>query len=440
MLVGDNAVAHAVAEQLARNCELFALMQKPNPGIMKATQQGYICDFSNIEVIGSWALKQAVDLVFIAAEEATHSGLADALQDGGFRLASPTTAAASIGDNRAYARNMLRKHVSFPRFAVCRDIKELKSQLRDFGAFVLKPTIRREWKGLKFAEPKDENAVLKAARELIKKHGSVIVEERIAGEEFTMQALSDGRNVALLPVMQVAKHAYDNGLGPHTEGMASYSNGRLLPFMREADFDAARSMVENIIAVSRSRGAEYKGVLHARFIISAKGVKLVDVEAAPGNPEGINCIGLLRTQFSEVLNGIADGNLKTPSFSEKASVVKYAVPKSYPLLERRAKKQGRKEIVLDERQIWDNGSKYYFEDVENKDGKMLLSGGRAVAVFASGETLGEAEQRVSAALRAISGEIRWRADVATKPYVDLRIKRASALKGSFLYLRPAVKG
>lgn len=438
LLVGDDAVAHAVAEHLARNCDLYALMETPNPGITKSTQQSYVCDFSNIEAIGSWALRKDINLVFITAEEALNTGLVDALQDAGFQVASPTMDAATIGHSRTYARNILRKYVNFPRFLVCKNIKDLKAGLKDFNRIVLKPAVRSAWKGLKFADLENEKVVLKEAKTLIKAHGSVIIEERIDGEEFTLQALSDGKNVALFPPTQVAKAAFDHDIGENTEGMASYSTGKLLPFLSEEDFDQAKNMLQKIISVLGTRGSEYKGILHARFIVSAKGVKLVDLRSSFDNPEGINCMGLLKTQFVEILQCIVDGNLKPPSFSDKPSVVKYAVPLSYPSITKKVKKK-KEELILDEKKIWDSGIKFYFEGLEKKDDKYFLTDKRAVALFATGETLEEAEQRVSFALASLSESVRWRKDVATKQYVESKVKRAKALKGSFLFMKPIVK-
>ncbi len=434
LLVGHDAVAHAVAEQLARDCELYAIMQKPNLGILKSTQQGYICDFSNIEVIGAWALMRNIDLVFITSKEAIYAGLADALQDAGFKVASPSMAAATIGNNRAYARKILRNYVNFPHNVICKSLKEVKAALSDFNRFLLKPTIRSEWQGLRVAELKDEKEILKNAKDLIDRQGSVIIEGYTDGEEFTLQAVSDGKNISVFPPIRVAKHALDGDIGENTEGMASYSTGNLLSFLTEEDFMTAKAMLEKVISVLRAKGTEYRGVLHGRFIISSKGIKLVDLDSSFGNPEGINCMGVLKTPFSEVLHSIVDGNLRAPSFSDKPTVVKYAVPKEYPA---EGKKNG--ELILDEKKIWDNGCRHYLEDIESKEGKIFLTGRRAVAVFATGENLEEAEQRVSAALSTLSGDIRWRIDVATKSYIDKRAKRASALKGSFLYLRPVVK-
>ena len=436
LLVGDDAVAHAVAEQLARNCELYALMEKPNPGIAKSTQQSYVCDFSNIEAIGGWALRQNIDLVFITAEEALYSGLADAMQDVGFQIASPTMAAATIGSNRVYARNLLRNQVSFSNYHSCKSLGEVKTAIKDFNRVVLKPTIRGDWQALRFGDLKEEKTILKNAKALIKQHGSVIIEERLDGEDFSMQALSDGKNISFFPTTRAAKHSLEGDSGENTEGMGSYSTGKLLPFVSQDDFDSARSMIERTIAVLRAKGIEYKGAIHTRFIISPKGVKLIDIHSRFDNPEGINCMGLLKTQFAEVIKSIADGRLTQLSFSDRPSVVKYAVPIQYPA---RTKKKTASEISLDEKRIWDSGCKYYFDRVERKNGKLLLTDHRAVAVFAMGDTLEEAEQRVTAGLASISGNIRWRKDIATKQYMDKRVKRTSALKESFLYMRPAMK-
>lgn len=445
LLIGDDAIAHAVSEQLARNSELYALMQKFNPGIAKSTQKYYTCDFSNLEVIGSWAIKEKIDLVFVTSETAIEYGNIDALQDIGITTASPTMAAAIIGNNRAYARNIFHEHVRFPKFYSCKSIKDVKKAIKDFNKSVIKSAIRTEWQGLRFADVDSQNKgnSLKEVEQMIKRHGNVIVEEKIDGESFTLHAFCDGKNLSVMPPIRVAKHALEGDKGENTEGMGSLSTGKLLPYTTEDELETATNMLQKIVSIMRNNGADYKGVLHGSFMISHKGVKLLDLRSSFGNPEGINCLGLLRTQLVEILQSMADGNLKPPSFLDKPSVVKYLVPKNYPNSDtenrKKTKKYGNGQISLDEKLIWDNGAKNYFEYVEIKDRKMYLTDERAVAVFANGETLEEAEQRVSSAISTISGDVRWRIDIGTKHYLDRRVKRAKTMKGSFRYMQPIVK-
>ncbi len=62
-------------------------------------------------------------------------------------------------------------------------------------------------------------------------YGTVIIEEKIDGEESSFQALCDGKHFIPLPGTRDYKRAFDGDKGPNTGGMGSYKDaGDTLPF------------------------------------------------------------------------------------------------------------------------------------------------------------------------------------------------------------------
>ncbi len=435
MVVGDDAVAHACLEQLATHADVSAIMEHRNPGIANLTRRAFISDFSNVEMVGAWALKEESDLVFITSEHAIHSGLADVLLEGGLSVVAPTLSAAIIGNNRPYARNLMHTHGLYPHYYVCKSIKEVKNAMREFGYCVLKSIIRTDWRGTKFEDQRAKDALVERdARALLKQHGSVIIEEYVDGEEFTLTAVTDGRRVAMLAPVQVAKHAQEGDVGANTEGMASYSTGKTLPFLSERELFRAKSCLEKAITALHKTGAPYQGIIQGRFMISAKALKLLDLRATFGNPDGINCMRLLKSDFAVILKSIADGALIEPAMHDRASVVKYAVPLWYPEMGKRRKRQ---ELFIHQR--LPGPARYYFEDVETKGEKLFLTSNRAVAVCATADTLEAANGSAEIALGGIMGPVRWRTDVGTQQYADMHTKRTEALRSSFRYMQPKIR-
>ncbi len=428
LLVGDDARAHVLAEQLAKSSELYCLMSKFNFGIAKLTQKYFICEFSNFEAIVGWAIREGMDLAFVVDEHALFSGLSDALEEGGIKTVSPKMAAATIGNNRVYAKNIARSlGIAQPNFYICKNKKEIEKAADELKSFVIKPALRMDWQGIRFIEttPADRKSMLSHCDGLLKKHGSVILERKVEGEEFVVHVFSDGQKVAATVPIQPVKHLLKDDQGKITEGMGSYSVGKLLPFMRQSDYEIAQHILSTIISDLKNRGSEFIGVLHGSFMITKTGVVLLDLKASFGKPEGINAISLINTSISEILQSMAERRLVEISIKDKFSVVKCVVPENYP---DRAKKIN--EIIIDEQKIWSNGTRYYVDSVELKRGKMYTTNSRILVIYAEGNDLDSIEQKTEKSMNAIVGKIRWREDIATRSFLDKRIEHMETIRSN----------
>ena len=426
LLVGDGAREHIISEQLARSSELYVAMEHRNPGIKKISQKFFVCDFSNIEVVGGWAIRESIDIALVTSEVALAKGLTDVLAEAGIAVVSPLTAGCSIGENAVYAYNLMKDAgISRPNFKVCKNEKEMAKAMKEMPRMVMKPSVRVEWKGTKFGEVdfKKQPEIIKYGKQLIKRHGSLVLEEIVEGEVFSLQATTDGNSISVMPPVQTVRRALVGGMGELTEGMGSYSAGKLLPFMRQSDLDYARECLWKLITTLKTKGVDYKGPIWGQFIATKHGTMMLDVSATFGNMETLNNLMLLRTQLVEVLASIIGGSLKQASFLERATVVKYLVPEKYP-----AKSKARSEIIIDERELWNNGAKAYFDSVEIRDNKIITTNERSLAICASGETLEEAEIKAESAASSITGKIRHRKDIANRDYVTRAIKHMAILR------------
>ncbi len=425
LLVGDRARENVLAEQLARSSELYVAMQHPNPGIMKASQKVFVCDFSNIEAIGGWAVREGIDLALVTSETALAKGLTDALEEVGIRMASPPSAGTVIGESAVYAMNMMMAAgIATPRFAACRDEAEMKKAMKEIPRMVMKPAVKVEWKGTRFVETdfRKPAEILSHGKKMIKRHGSVVIEELVEGETFSMQGLTDGKSLSVMPPVHIVKRAQEGNKGELTEGMGGFSSGKLLPFLRQADLDYARESLWKLVAALKSKGVEYRGPIRGEFMATGSGTIMLDAYATLGDIDALNNFLLLRTQLGEVLTSVVEGSLKPFSFMEKATVVKYLVPEGYP---GKAKKTG---VEIDERALWNNGAKAYFENVETRNGKLETTGQRALAICAGGQTLDDAQAKCEDAACSVRGALRHRRDIASPEYISRTIKHMALLR------------
>ena len=340
LVVGTGAREHVICQAVSQNAELYSYMSNQNPGIAKLAEKFYIGNEMELEEVKKQAISWGVDLAIIGPESPLGEGIVDLLLEEGIACVGPTQAAARIETDKAFMRKLFIDHGidGSVTFGVFDDVEEAGHFIDDFGKeLVVKPVGLTGGKGVKIVGEhlKDDDDAKKYVKEIINNkisgYASVVLEERLVGEEYTIQALVDGNRVIPMPAAQDHPHAYEGDQGPITGGMGSYSdtNG-LLPFLDEKAYQDSVKIMEDTIKAVRKEVGPYKGILYGQFMLCRDGPRLVEYNARFGDPEAMNVLPLLKTSFVELCQQVVDGNLKKASFEPKATVCKYLVPNGYP--------------------------------------------------------------------------------------------------------------
>ncbi|MDD5337404.1 MAG: phosphoribosylglycinamide synthetase C domain-containing protein [Candidatus ainarchaeum sp.] len=137
----------------------------------------------------------------------------------------------------------------------------------------------------------------------------------------------------------------------------------------------------------------------------------------------MNVLSLLKTQFVDILQSMADGKILPAVFSESSTVVKYLVPVGYP-----EKPVSDAEIAVNEKRIWDSGAKYYYSSVYERDGRTFTTHSRAVAVVGASDSLSNAEEKAEDACGCVSGPLWHRKDIGTRALVQKRVEHMQRLR------------
>ena len=145
---------------------------------------------------------------------------------------------------------------------------------------------------------------------------------------------SDGKTLIPMPIVQDNKRAYVDDKGPNTGGMGSYSAAdHSLPFLTHDDVEKAWNINQLVInALMKETQDKYVGVLYGGFIVTAKGIYVIEFNARFGDPESLNVLSILESDFVELSMALTQGSLSAHhgQFAHKATVCKYAVPEGYP--------------------------------------------------------------------------------------------------------------
>jgi phosphoribosylamine--glycine ligase len=274
-------------------------------------------------------------------------------------------------------------------------------------------------------------------------YGSVIIEEKIDGEESSFQALCDGEHLIPLPDTRDYKRAFDDDRGPNTGGMGSYKDSSdALPFTTMADRNREVALAAKIFEEWKTKakdGAALRGVpLYLAFMHTADELKILENNSRPGDPEIINILPLLKDDFVDVCFRILDGNLTRVDLEKSATVLTYKVPPNYggyvdvfPGLVDKATV----ETPVDLSEAYSLAKKYgdrirvYPAAMElRSDGAYALKS-RAVGVLGVGDTVEEARELSLEGIHAVKGGVLWnRTDIASKQHIAKSVSHMVQLR------------
>jgi len=262
------------------------------------------------------------------------------------------------------------------------------------------------------------------------RHGPVIVEEKLEGEESSFQAFC-------------YKRAFDGDRGPNTGGMGSYKDvGDILPFMTPEDWERERRLVERLFRHLRGEGRnpELLGVpFYMAFIHTAEGPKILENNSRPGDPEIINILPLLKDDFVDVCYRMLEGNLTRVEVEHEASVVIYKVPPNYggfeevyPHRVRRGEVGGPVDLSEAYRLMRRYGDRMriYPASMELREDGVYALRSRAVCVVGIGDSIEEAREISLRGVKAIRGGALWhRSDIASREHIQRSIRHMEELRG-----------
>lgn len=433
VVVGKDARTDAMAEACRRSrpeAELYAISQMETPGLAEKCVRVFPVEKDRekrMEVIR----ELQPDLVLVGPEEPLAEGFVDELEAAGIPAFGPRQALARIESSKSWARMILDRHgiPGNPAYRVITRPDELRPYMEELGDFVIKPDGLTAGKGVRvFGEHMSSIAeALEYAEELVQKEGRVEIEERLEGEEFSLQTITDGESYLHCPLVQDHKRAYAGDQGPNTGGMGTYSAAdHSLPFLSSSDVAAAHTISERVIqALKKEVGDPYRGVLYGGFIATADGVQLIEYNARFGDPEAMNVLPLLEGDFVELCAAVTQGRLGEvkASFADKATVCKYVVPEAYP-----GKVVDPGPIHVPKGLYDQKTTHWYWAACEKEADQARLTGSRSAAAVGIGDSLEEAEALAERVAAGVKGKVRHRSDIGKPEIVQRRIDHMSSLR------------
>ena len=422
LLVGGGGREDAIARKIiASGSVLYSFMKNRNPSIMRNSREFRIGSETEPAAIVKFAEEMKVDLAFIGPDPVLETSLAEDLMKAGINVASPSRSAARIETSKQFMRNLMTEN-EIPgniQYRVFNSLEAVSQYLRGNPdvQFAVKPIGLTGGKGVKVMgiHLADTEQAVSYASSVIRNDGSVLLEERITGEEFSLQAFTDGKNVIPMPIVQDYKMAYEGDTGPNTGGMGSISDSNhLLPFIPSDSGEKALSILQKVVKAMDSSGNTFRGIMYGQFMNTQQGIKVVEINARFADPESINVLHIFEGDFARVLHGIADGDLLyRPSFRNSATVLKYIVPVGYGT---EPKPSALKINASGEMQ-----NSIYYAAVSGDLKSVDQTSSRSLALVGEGKTLNEAYDQSEAMISSISGNFYVRHDIGSAAMIKRKM-------------------
>jgi len=436
LVVGNWAKEQITIENIKQkpDVKVFAYMDTKNPGIIDLVDGYKIGDLRDNRDIINYAKEQKIDLVLITTAAPLSKGLVDELQRKNILVFGPTKKAAKLEYDKAFARNLMKKYKidALPLFQIFKNPEEAISFSESLSWNVaVKPIGLTEGLGVKvYGEQlnKPEDVIIYIHEIFDKKIGGnnkVLIEEKLTGNEFTIQCFVNGNNIISTPAVQDFKKLLPNDLGPNTASMGSYSDkGLILPFMNYDDYlKAVDIIMKTLEAFNKETGESCCGFLYGQFMLTSDGIKLIEYNFRPGDPEWMNTLSVIENNVVDIVSFLLDGIQKPIDFEDKATVCKYIVPEGYP------KKLNKVlDVTFNNEDIKKTGVDFYYSSGFDNNGKLRVGCERGIAFIAKADTIFEANQLVEKAISMVKGDFHYREDIGTKQLINLKIEQAKEVR------------
>ncbi|MCF2649398.1 phosphoribosylamine--glycine ligase [Niallia circulans] len=412
LVIGRGGREHAICTKVRESEKVDTVFVAPGNVGMTDVAERIAIEETEVAKLVDFALTQKIDLTIVGPEVPLLLGVVDQFQAAGLKVFGPNQRAAEIEGSKSFAKDLMKKYqIPTGEYQTFSDYKAAKAYIEEKGApIVIKADGLAAGKGVTVAMNMEE--ALESIQEMLvgEKFGSasatVVIEEFLAGEEFSLMSFVDGDTVIPLEIAQDHKRAFDGDKGPNTGGMGAYSP------VPHIDPEIVQTAIETIVKPTAkamiAEGRTFTGILYAGLIATDKGPKVIEFNARLGDPETQVILPRMKSDLVEVILSVLNGDTPTIEWYEEEMLGVVIASKGYP----EAYEKG---VVIHGLDKMEDVSIFHAGTNLNEAGAFTTDGGRVLLIAAKSRTLKDAQDKVYKELEKLESDgVFYRNDIGFK--------------------------
>ena len=402
LVVGSGAREHALARKIASSAQVSAVLCAPGNAGTAEIAQNVALDVNDPAAIVAFAREQNVDFVVVGPEAPLVAGAVDALSAAGILAYGPTREAAALEGSKALSKRFMARHgIPTAAFGIFDDPAQAHQYIDAANTkLVVKADGLAAGKGVIVCRDATQahQAVdsIMVERAFGEAGNTVVIEERLSGQEVSFHVVLDGKRFVALCAAQDHKAIGDGDTGPNTGGMGAYSPP--LVVTPEVEQKIVREVVEPSVAGLRADEIDFRGTLFIGLMIVDGAPMVLEYNVRFGDPETQVIMARLAGDVMPLLLGASRGDLSQVSLQWEAPAAMCVVlaAAGYPgNYDKGAIIAGTDAAAaLPGVQVLHAGTRL-------QDGNVVTNGGRVLGVTAIGDTIDEVADLVYRAVNLI---------------------------------------
>lgn len=415
LVVGSGGREHAISKKLLESKNVKKVYCAPgNDGMRLDKIELVSISETDKAALISFVKEHDISFVVVGPEVPLLEGVVDAFEEAGIKAFGPKANAALIEGSKDFAKQFMQKYaIPTATSKTFTDYAEAKAYLDQKGVpIVIKADGLAAGKGVTVALEMEEAVLALKDMMLEEKFGDaslkVVIEDFLAGEEFSLMAFVNGTEVYPMAIAQDHKRAYEGDKGPNTGGMGAYSPvPHISPKVVEQAVEkilrpAAKGMVEE--------GRYFRGILYAGLILTEEGPKVIEFNARFGDPETQVVLPRLESDFAALIQSLLNGEEPDVRFKKDGITLGVVLASAgYPNQYNKGNKLTGLNELANDVDVYHAGTKL------RADGEFVSDGGRVLLLAKEANTITEARELLYPEMQKMDNpNFFYRMDIGTK--------------------------
>jgi len=401
LVVGSGGREHALSRAILASPLLGRLWVAP--GNAGTAEHNVDLDVADHDAVVALCTDSEIDLVVVGPEGPLVAGLADAVRSAGVRCCGPSKAAAQLEGSKTFAREFAARHgIPGPECAPFADVGAAVEWVDQFDRpVVVKADGLASGKGVIIPADRveTERAIydLLAERTMGDAGATVLLEERLEGEEISLFGIADGKRVVVLGTAQDHKRVGEGDVGPNTGGMGAFAP---VPGKGEIEDELAKTFLQTVVDGMNDDGTPYIGIIYAGIMLTEQGPKLIEYNCRLGDPEAQVILPLLKGDVLDLLDAAASGRLENIRFErvpDQTAATVVVAARGYPA-------SPALDVPVPVVDCPSDVAIIHGATRIDDDGSVVSRGGRVLSVTATGPELADALTKIYGVVSSLVGE------------------------------------